>query len=137
MSRGHSYEEQVAWNAKRYVLAGSQMRLLHDEEEAVRAERDAFVCVSCPARPVLGLLACSASGGNSRCSVSCLLGPDVTCPHLLPRLLLTCPPPLQGLGQVKAKMTPFYISDICSGVGRRHPPIYPSNGLSVGDDRAG
>lgn len=54
MSRGHSYEEQVAWNAKRYVLADSQMRLLNDEEEAVRAERDAFVCVSCPARPVLG-----------------------------------------------------------------------------------
>lgn len=37
MSRGHSYEEQVVWNPKYFVLADSQMRLLN-EEEAVRAE---------------------------------------------------------------------------------------------------
>lgn len=42
MSRGHSYEEQVAWNPKYFVLADSQMRLLNEEEEAVRA--DVFVC---------------------------------------------------------------------------------------------
>ncbi|TWW66330.1 hypothetical protein D4764_20G0003620 [Takifugu flavidus] len=36
MTRGHSYEEQAAWNPKYYVLADSQMGLLNDEEEAQR-----------------------------------------------------------------------------------------------------
>lgn len=46
MTRGHSYEEQAAWNSKYYMLADSQMGLLNDEEEAVRAERDVLVCPS-------------------------------------------------------------------------------------------
>lgn len=46
MTRGHSYEEQAAWNAKYYALADSQMGLLNDEEEAVRAECDVSVCPS-------------------------------------------------------------------------------------------
>lgn len=46
MTRGHSYEEQAAWNSKYYVLADSQMGLLNDEEEAVRAKREVSVCPS-------------------------------------------------------------------------------------------
>lgn len=45
MTRGHSYEEQAAWNTKYYALADGQMGLLKDEEEAVRAECDVFVCL--------------------------------------------------------------------------------------------
>lgn len=45
MTRGHSYEEQAAWNTKYYALADSQMGLLNNEEEAVRAECDVFVCL--------------------------------------------------------------------------------------------
>lgn len=36
MTRGHSYEEQAAWNIKYYVLADGPMGLLDDEEAAVR-----------------------------------------------------------------------------------------------------
>lgn len=46
MSRGHSYEDQVAWNPKYFLLADGQMRLLSEEKEAVRAESAVFV--SCP-----------------------------------------------------------------------------------------
>lgn len=45
MTRGHSYEEQAAWNTKYYALADSQMGLLNAEEEAVRAQCDVCVCL--------------------------------------------------------------------------------------------
>lgn len=46
MPRGPSFEGQVAWNPKYFVLTDNQMRLLSEEEEAVRAESGVFV--SCP-----------------------------------------------------------------------------------------
>lgn len=64
MSRGHSYQEQVAWNPKYFVLADSQMRLL-GEEEAVRAESAAVflpVLQSAGVSPVgLGLVRCDGA----------------------------------------------------------------------------
>lgn len=48
MSRGHSYEEQIAWNPKCCAVADSQMLLLNEEEEeVVRADSTVF-CLSCP-----------------------------------------------------------------------------------------
>ncbi|XP_041816646.1 ras/Rap GTPase-activating protein SynGAP [Chelmon rostratus] len=36
MSRGHSYEEQTAWNTKYCVVADRQMLLLNEEEVQIR-----------------------------------------------------------------------------------------------------
>lgn len=46
MSRGHSYDEQTAWNQKYCVVADCQMLLLN-EEEVVRADSTIF-CLSSP-----------------------------------------------------------------------------------------
>ena len=46
MSRGHSYEEQTAWNPKYCVVGDCQMLLLN-EEEVVRAD-STISRLSCP-----------------------------------------------------------------------------------------
>lgn len=78
-SRGHSYEEQTAWNPKYCVGADCQLLLLNDEEEeVVRADNNTallsqmFFCDTIVSPSSAHLPHCCSSSGEAEASVKLL-----------------------------------------------------------------